>query len=128
MSFRFAESPLCDQLKWLADNDFALFASIGGMAKETLEEHMPSGQTLRRIKDFHLIEVSLVTVPANDGAQFIKGLKVAGMAAKATSILEELEAFNRKLESPVKGVDESGGLKALALRLAEIHIRRQKNA
>lgn len=120
VKFIFADMDFPNKLKWLADHDFALFASIGGYAKESLEERLQDGRIIRRIKNFRLIEMSLVEVPANEGASFIRQLKVASFATKAESIFKDIEGFNNRPSADAKSASEGpGALKSRYLEMVD---------
>jgi len=117
LDIKFAELPLAEKIKYLVDNDFPMFASIGGYVRESLEENTPEGKLIRRIKNFELIETSITPVPANYGAQFIKQLKAAGRAT--TNIEEAIEAITKYDLRAMPGLSE----KEKASMLADRYLR-----
>lgn len=97
LDFKFSPLPLAQQIKTLVDNDFPMFASVGGFIKEFLEEKQDDESIIRRIKNFYLVETSLTAIPANEGAEFIKNLKAAGMATnKITQAIEEVVNYGTR--------------------------------
>lgn len=96
--FTFSGLPFAQKIKYLVDNNFPLFASIGGFVKDSYIK-----DKIEYITDFHLIETSIVTVPANDGAEFIKGLKNEEAKLKVASIMTDLSEYAKLSKSQPNG-------------------------
>lgn len=118
IEFIFSELPFAQKLKWLADNDFPLFASIGGFVQDFINDEINEIK-IRRVTDFFMIETTLCTVQANDGAGFIKNLKAAGMATiNIEKVLSEIVEYD-KVKAGLSEKDKMIGL-------ADYHLKNKR--
>jgi HK97 family phage prohead protease len=112
LRFEFTSLPFAQKVKTLIDSGFPMFASIGGFTQAADEQ--PDGT--RNITDFKLIEVSIVPIPANDGAVFIRQLKTAG--ANTQLVEDAIKSLTPIVQEPTGGNARKVGLKERMLMFA----------